>query len=88
MLDLTFLSELNDDELENLACEARKESENRKRKEQSEYWNKVVIAIYDYLEKGHSIKLKLWCEDCSVRLSDWNPEEEIGALNFEGKSQY
>lgn len=86
MLDLTFLSELSNDELENLACEAKREAENRRTKEQSEYWYKVVKAIHDYLEKGYSISLKMWCEDFVVNLSDWNLESEIGVLNFEGGS--
>ena len=88
MLDLTFLSELSDKELENLACEARKESENRKRIEQSEYWTKVVSAIHDYLKKGYSIKLKMWDNDYSVDSFYWVPEDEIGVLNFEGENQY
>lgn len=86
MLDLTFLSELNDDELEKLAYEASREAENRRTKEQYECWNKVIIAIRDYFEKGYSIDLKMWCEDYTVRLSDWNIESEIGVLNFEGGS--
>lgn len=86
MLDLTFLLGLSDDELENLAYEARREAENRRRKEQSECWNKIVNAIRDYFEKGYSIELKMWCEDFTVNLSDWNPESEIGVLNFEVES--
>ena len=86
MLDLTFLSELNDEELENLACEARKESEIRKKAEQSKYWDKVVSAIRDYLEKGYSIKIKTWAEDYTVDLFYYVPEDdEIGVLNFEGE---
>lgn len=86
MLDLTFLSELSEDELENIAYEARREVENRKRKEQSMLWNQVMIAIGNYFEKGYSLKLKMWCEDYTVNSSDWYPEEEIGVLNFEGES--
>lgn len=87
MLDLTFLSELNDDELENLACEARRENENRKRKEQSILWDNVINAIGNYLEKGYPLEFKMWMEDYTVKLSDWCPEDEIGVLNFEGKSR-
>lgn len=88
MLDLTFLSELSDDELENLACEAKRESENRKKIAQSNYWDKVIYAINDYFGKGYSIKLKLWCDDFIVNSSNWIIEDEIGVLNFEGESQY
>ena len=86
MLDLTFLSELSDDELEYIAYEARREAEYRRTKEQSECWNKVVNAIRDYLEKGYSIDLKMWCEDFTVNSSDWNPESAIGVLDFERES--
>lgn len=86
MLDLTFLSELSEDELENIAYEARREVESRKRKEQTLLWNQVVIAIGNYFEKGYPLKLKMWCEDYTVHSSDWYPEDEIGVLNFEGES--